>query len=487
MIERFIHTRRARVIVAATAIAIGALVFHYYIGRQGPSYKEVIIAFGALIVAVIVFGRELGVRYGFVLWVLTLILGYRTIAVTPELAIHPSEILLWLLLVCILAQRRLVSSARLRFPVWLWLFIPFWVLAWWPTITGGMPWDRMLNEFRNFLLLIPLIIVTAVVLKRERYWRYLLLAFFLASSGIALMGILEYWFPEVISFFPAFISNAKPTITEEGFMRAQFSFWGGPPATFICVLALPAAIVLAQWWRRWSQRAAIVFGSILQILAVYIGGYRSIWLILVVQVLAACVLRLRKQGAIVAVLCLVISVGGYELIPRTTERAISGISALQGNPTDSSAAGRKNRALNAVESTVDAPFGSGWSSAGWVHSDFLQVAVNLGIIGGLIFFGGCLYTLLRLGRRFLPKLRNGQQGDLGLSLFLSFMAVVGILAMEGVTVLPQLVLPVWFVWALTEVWLRQTADVPDLNEAVAPMHPYPLIPVQVPSGLKTDV
>lgn len=487
MIEGFIHSRRARVIVAATTIAIGALIFYYYIGRSGPSYKEIILVCSAVIAAVIIFGRELGVRYGFVLWVLTLILGYRTIAVTRELAIHPSEILLWLLLVCILAQRRLVASARLRFPIWLWLFIPFWVLAWWPTITGGMPWDRMLNEFRNFLLLIPLLIVTAVVLKRERYWRYLLLAFFLAGSIIALMGTLEYWFPEVTSRFPAFIANAKPTVTEEGFVRAQFSFWGGPPATFICVLALPAAIALTQWWRRSWQRALIIFGSVLQILGIYIGGYRSIWLILVVQILAACVLRLRKQGAIVALLILVISVGGYELIPRTTERAISGISALQGKPTDSSATGRKNRALAAVDSTINAPFGSGWSSAGWTHSDFLQVTVNLGIVGGLIFFGGCLYTLLRLGRRFLPRLRNGQQGDLGLSLFLSFIAVVGILAMEGVTVLPQLVLPVWFVWALAEVWLRQTAEAPELNEVVALARSYPLMPVQVPSALKTDV
>src|SRR5207302_7061004 len=129
-------------------------------------------------------------------------LGYRTISVTPELAIHPAELLLWLLLVCILAQRRLVSNARLVFPVWLWMFIPFWLLAWWPMISGGAPWDRMLNEFRNFLLLIPLTIVATVVLQRERYWRYLLLAFFVASSCIALMGILEYWFPEVTSFFP---------------------------------------------------------------------------------------------------------------------------------------------------------------------------------------------------------------------------------------------------------------------------------------------
>jgi len=122
-----------------------------------------------------------------------------------------------------------------------------------------------------------------------------------------------------------------------------------------------------------------------------------------------------------------------------------------------------------------------------VHSDFLQVAVNLGVIGGLIFFGGCVYTLLRLGRRLLPNLRNRKHGDLGLSLLLSFIAVLGILAMEGVTVLPQLALPVWFVWALAEVWLRQTADVREFNAAVAPRHPYPLTPVRLSTSFKADV
>ena len=358
MIERFIHTRRTRFILAASAILMGGVVFYHYLGTQGPSYKEVIVACSGLIVAVIIFGRELGVRYGFVLWVLTLMLGYRTVAITRELAIHPSEILLWLLLICILAQRNLVTSAKLRFPIWLWLFIPFWVLAWWPTITGGIPWDRMLNEFRNFLLIIPLMIVTPVVLKRDRYWRHLMLAFFVTGAIIALMGNLEYWLPEIAKRFPAFMTNAAPTITEEGFERAQFSFWGGPPATFICLLALPAGIVLMHWWPRRIHRILIGLGAVLQILGIYIGGYRSIWLILLLQLLTACVLRLRKQGAILAVLCLVIAIGGFELIPRTTERAISGISALQGTPTDSSATGRKRRAIGAVEITLDSPLGN---------------------------------------------------------------------------------------------------------------------------------
>src|SRR5207253_4881430 len=138
--------------------------------------------------------------------------------------------------------------------------------------------------------------------------------------------------------------------------------------------------------------------SVLQLLAIYVGGYRSIWLLLLVQILAACLLGLKKQGAIVALLCLVVAVGGYQLVPNASERAMSGIAAIQGHPTDTSATGRQNRALGALSTTVESPFGTGWSAAGWVHSDFLQVAANLGIIAGLIFLGGYFHTLWRLMR-----------------------------------------------------------------------------------------
>lgn len=488
MIDRIVSFKLRKSLFIGTAlILLAGIVLWQYAERRGLSYREIIALGGVLIVAVIAFGREFGVRVGFVLWVLTLALGYRTVEITRDLAIHPSEVLLWFLLLCICVQRRLVSSARLTFPVWLWMFIPFWVLAWWPMIGGIAPWDRMLNEFRNFLLLIPLMIVMSVVLKRERYWRYLLLAFFFASSCIALIGLLEYWFPDVTKLFPAFMKTTKPEISEEGFVRAQFSFWGGPAATFICVLALPSAIVLAKWWSRWKQLAIIGVGSILQLLAIYVGGYRSIWLVLLVQVLAACLLGLKKQGAIVAVLCLVVAIGGYQLIPRTSERAMSAIAALQGNPTDTSATGRQTRALGALEKITESPFGSGWSAAGWVHSDFLQVAANLGIIAGLIFFGGYLFTMVRLARRALAALKSGEDGDLGFSLLLSFIAVGGILAMEGVSVLPQLVLPVWFVWALTDVWLRQTASQRESQRAAATVYSYQLEAVRLATLLKTDV
>jgi hypothetical protein len=460
MIGRFTRIRpRASLYLVIPLAVLAAIVISLYALQQGFSYKELIVVFAALIGAVIVFRGEKGIRDGFVLWVLTLSLGYRTIEVTADLHIHPAELVLWLLLICIFWQRNLLTSNRLALPFWLWLFIPFWALAWWPLVVSDARWDLMLNEFRNFLLLIPLMIVASVVLQQRNYWRLLLLAFFVVSTWVALMGIIEYGFPEITRLFPAFMSGPASIVTREGFARASFSFWGGPVATFICVAALPSAIVLVRWWHVWWHRALIILASIGQIAAIYIGGYRSVWFILVIELLVAVPVRLRRQGALVAVICLVITLGGYQLIPTpASERAISGVQALQGRPIDSSALARKDRALASLDSAIEYPLGNGWASAGWPHSDFLQVAANLGILGGLIFLGGYLYTLWRLARRVLPRLRSGEDGDLGLSLLLSFIAAGGILAMEGVEVLPQLVLPVWFVWVLVEVWLRQTAD-----------------------------
>jgi hypothetical protein len=158
--------------------------------------------------------------------------------------------------------------------------------------------------------------------------------------------------------------------------------------------------------------------------------------------------------------CLVVTVGGYQFVPEAgSQRALSGVEAIRGRPTDSSAKDRINRAQGALEQMFAAPLGNGWGGAGWVHSDFLQVGANLGLLGGLIFLGGYLYTLARISRRVLSEPRTDIQGDLGVTLLLSYVCAGGILATQGVEVLPQLVLPVWFVWVLVEVWLLHPARV----------------------------
>jgi hypothetical protein len=225
------------------------------------------------------------------------------------------------------------------------IFVPFWALGWWPLVLGEGHWDKMLNEFRDFVLFIPLLVVAALVLNKQKYWKPLLVAFFAASTWIAFMGVLEYWFPGMNDYFPAFIHSAKPEIAADGFIRAQFSFWGGSHATFICVMAVPFSFVLMTWWPQWYGRAVILIASALQVLAIYIGGYRSLWVIVIVQVACACLVRVRRHSVVIAALCLIVGIGGYQFIPNTSERAMTAIAAMRWQPVDHSAQDRQERAV----------------------------------------------------------------------------------------------------------------------------------------------
>jgi hypothetical protein len=474
MIERIAGLKVGKSLAIGSALLLLSIfAVEYYADKRGFSYKELIVVLSGLIMGVIVFGGERGIRFGLVLWVFTLGLGYRTVEWTPNLRIHPSEILIWALFVCIFAQRKMLATSRLSLPWWLWLSLPFWVFAWWPLILGDAPWDKMMNECRDFLLLVPLMIVTSVVLQRQRYWSYLLVAFYVTATWIAFMGVAEYWFPGLKSMFPAFMTAPKAELTVEGFARAQFSFWGGAPATFVCALALPAALFMTSIWRNWLPRTLILAAALLQLLAIYIGGYRSLWLVVLIQVLVGCTLRLKKHGFIVALVFLVVAVGGNQFIPKSDERVSSGIAAFSGAPIDHSAQLRWDRASWAINDVQESPFGKGWSAAGWVHSDFLQVAANLGIIAGLIFLGGYVHTLVRLVRRTIKGFSSTEEVDIALSLLLSFVGAGGLLAMQGVEVLPQMILPVWFIWSLVDIWLRQKADAKEPVYSYAAANLYP--------------
>jgi hypothetical protein len=444
-----------RMLLVLLAMGLSALAGRY-VALHSLSYKEAIVVLVGLIAVVAVLAGPYGVPVGFILWVCTLGLGYRTVELTRYLRLHPSEVLLWGLLALLVVQRGVVRRERLDLwlPTWVWLSLPFWVWGWIPGFAAGRPWDQMLAEFRDFALLIPLAFVASAVLKERNSWRSVMLAFYITGAWIAGMGILEYVFPNIRLMLPGFISNPEPAVTTEGFLRARFSFWGASAATFVCVLAVPMAVAVWQRCRTSYQRSLALIALAMQVFGIYVGGYRSMWLLLGVEVFLWALLRYSVAHAWLVLIPLVAS---YQFLPKAAqERALSMILAVEGRPLDSSAADRWDRLIGALEQALRHPLGSGWAGSGWVHSDFAQVAANLGLLAGAVFLGAWLITLLRLWQRLRCRIRNGEEGAIGLALLLSFVAAGGILAMEGVQVLPQLVLPVWLVWILSELWIRQT-------------------------------
>jgi hypothetical protein len=135
------------------------------------------------------------------------------------------------------------------------------------------------------------------------------------------------------------------------------------------------------------------------------------------------------------------------------------IAILRGHPVDTSGMDRLARITDAWHTILKNPLGVGWAGAGWVHSDFLQVAANLGVIAGAIFVLAYLHTLVRMIYMVLFSVRQRETSHLGLAILLSFLSAGGLLMVQGVEVLPQTALPVWFVWVIAEIWLQRMRQI----------------------------
>ena len=270
---------------------------------------------------------------------------------------------------------------------------------------------------------------------------------------ISLLGVLEYFFPGLGRLLPAYVGSDTEFLAEGGFYRATFSFWGSPAATFVSALALPFVWPLWQLWRGALVRVGLAASVAIQILGIYIGGYRSLWgLVGFVFV----VLIVRRKGLIGVIMSAAGAGLAYQLLPQLGQsRFQTLLSALQGNFQDSSALNRWQRLVGAFTVVVHQPWGLGWAGAGWVHSDFLQVAANLGLLAGVLFLAWYLSTLVRLWRLAAQR----PDDALTLGLLGGYMVAGGLLVSQGVEVLPQLALPVWFVWALAEARLRHMRSV----------------------------
>lgn len=443
-------------LVPVTIAGITALGLGWYIARFGITYKEILVLLLAAGGVAIVLAGERGLTVGLAIWTLTLGLGYRTIAVTGHIKLHPSEILLLVLLGLLLVTRLIFGTAKisLSLPRWVLWMMPFWLWGWVPALLADRSWDAIFAEFRNSLLLVPLFLIVANVVRTRNQLYGLLLAFYATGTYIASLGLVEYFFPGVARLLPGFISNPAAMTAADGFERAAFSFYGHQNAVFVCALALPFGLTLADRAPQKWQRYGIAIAFLLQISGVFIAGFRSMWLSLAVLLSA---ILIRYLGFVRGVSSVVlIAFLSLLFVPETVERRVDSLFlTLQGRPDDSSGQDRWIKAKAATDLILTKPLGYGWAGAGWVHSDFLQVAGNLGIVAGLIFLGSYILALHRLWRRLALRRAARTRGVLLFSLFLSFLTAGWVLATEPMIVLPQTVLPIWLVWVLVELELRR--------------------------------
>ena len=142
------------------------------------------------------------------------------------------------------------------------------------------------------------------------------------------------------------------------------------------------------------------------LIAIYLSGNRISWLILTIYLI---ILLFQFKNSLIPylkfyILLITTSFILYIYSQPVEGRYVSTFKALVGNidlTYDSSGGARIMRAKNAISSIIDEPFGTGWGSQGWVHSDVLQLASSIGIIPGLIFLIIPILLLYNLYKNYL--------------------------------------------------------------------------------------
>ena len=142
------------------------------------------------------------------------------------------------------------------------------------------------------------------------------------------------------------------------------------------------------------------------LIAIYLSGNRISWLILTIYLI---ILLFQFKSSLIPylkfyIILITTSFILYIYSQPVEGRYVSTFKALVGNidiTYDSSGGARIIRAKNAISSIIDKPFGTGWGSQGWVHSDVLQLASSLGIIPGLIFLIVPILLLYNLYKNYL--------------------------------------------------------------------------------------
>ncbi len=414
----------------------------------------ILVAIGML--SVLTAGKR-KLQVGFSLAVMLLSAGYRRAFVSRYIEIHPAEVVFWFLAVLLFVQPRQHKgqiSNPYHLPKWLSVFMIFWLWGWVIAIFSNLQLDLIFNQFKPFLIL-PVIFWLTWKLLREPNGIYVFLrTFFIAGTLVAGTGLFEYYFPGLAGRIPGF-SASSFSADISGFMRARFSFYGSPTATFMLVITTPLG--LALWHQAISprQKFMLLTGIAIQMLGIYIGGYRSMWLAMGSEII---LLVMLYRGVFVGLFGLIPLAAVYQSLPSEALLRLSTLFlAAEGHAVDSSAINRLNRIDDALAMIQRNPFGSGWASSGWTHNDVLQIAVDLGVIAILIFIVAYLTVVFRLGKKALSlrKARTHADFQVTLAILLGFIGSGFLYVSQGVTWQIFLVLPAWLIWALAEYWTAE--------------------------------
>lgn len=436
-----IHLSAQTVLILATfvsALLLGPLISILHFGARELAILVLVILTAFLILA----GSERVIKLGFVLWILTFAFGWRTLYFTANLNIHPSEVLIVLLLFLVIA-RAVTHRDRVDFslPIPITLFMLFGFLGVITAILNGNAPDVIVEEFKPFLALIPIFYVVKWVVNTRQDWERAIFLTILVAAYLGGLGLMDYFTPDASRALAG--NSTIPTLYTDldygagQFARVGFIFYGNFSAGFVIFTFLGFTIyhLLNNPGRKVFKTTIFLALLFVQLAGIYLSGYRGLWYAMGVFLLAFALIQRR------AWIILGASLLGLPLLPVDFFNRFQSIF----NPTyaDSSQFQRLQRFLDAVELARQSPIvGVGWGGSGYVHSDLAQIGANLGLPALVVFLVWILGLAWQISR--IAKRKDWIGGYAG-ALFAGICGIIALFAVEGLIVFVQLLVPVWFV------------------------------------------
>lgn len=389
-----------------SVVVIAAAVLAWWLGgfiaRASLSSLDVLrYSIGALVVlvfvAVLVWGkRALQVAFG--VWVLMFVLGYRNFHLTDTLQFHPSEILIWFLALVLVVQKSLARETTVvRFPLALTLFLLLGVVGVFTALSYGKSWDSVVGEAKILYVIVPVWVVVREFVATRKRWSQILGLFIVSQFYIGLLGSIEYFFPQFTRQFTPYFTPNQTALSIEGFTRASFSFWGNGIIVGNLLTALPLCLAWAEESTSRRGRYFALSALAVCLIGIYISGYRVAWLGAFLVLMLYFLLRPSRSNVFGLVATLFGSGILFLLGPEDFTNRIQRFVSFDPQLIDSSTASRAELISSGLAALQQGSlFGYGWGAAGWIHNDYLQIAVNLGFVAALLFFGWIVATSLRL-------------------------------------------------------------------------------------------
>ena len=387
-----------------------------------------------------------------------LIIGYRTFEPIMGFKLHPVEVLLYATVIRIIVSRLKPVSHLPKIILFLGLVFPLFFIV--DSVTGYKP--SVLVNFKNAFILIVVFFVIRYTIVDNKILTKFCTAYLVSSTLIATIGIMEFNFPDFVSSIFGFDPNNNYRDTGSIlFSRLAFLYWGSHLAGNLIPPVFPILIFLKSKNHFIVQNnILLIIFTLLNLFAVYLSGNRISWLMLTIFLLAtliyfkSSIIPHLKTYTLLITSAFVI----YVYSQPVEGRYLSTFKALTGNidkEYDSSGQSRIERALTAINSITNNPIGSGWGSQGWVHSDVLQLAADLGVITGFLFFISPVLLLIRFYKLYSSVL-NHYKTRFFLCMLLLIYVIVSF-SLNGNILKVQTGMPLFLIWAICWAFLENVS------------------------------